>query len=79
MPNDMSSTGFAHSSRIMGTLRRALIWFPSRVPSPPQVQAFQVTLRLPKGASHTLQVAEDESVMDAIDAAGLDLPSLCRR
>ena len=41
--------------------------------------AHRVTLELPDGTSRTLEVGEDEYVLEAARRAGVELPSLCEQ
>lgn len=43
-----------------------------------QVQAFQVTLRMPSGKTKTMEVGPDEALFDAVERYDVDLPYLCR-
>jgi ferredoxin len=39
---------------------------------------FNVTLRSPDGTEQTIQCAEDQYILEAVEEAGVDLPSSCR-
>jgi len=43
-----------------------------------KVNAYKVTLEFPNGRTKSLEVQKETSVLDAVDAAGVDLPYLCR-
>jgi ferredoxin len=40
--------------------------------------AFNITLRSPDGTEQTIQCDEDQYILDAVEFAGVDLPSSCR-
>lgn len=40
--------------------------------------SFQVTFRTPEGEEETIEVPDDQYILDAADDAGLDLPYSCR-
>jgi ferredoxin len=39
---------------------------------------FNVTLRSPDGTEQTIPCPDDQYILDAVDFAGIDLPSSCR-
>ena len=41
------------------------------------VRQYQVTLREPSGAAHTIAVAGDQAILDAALRAGIELPNSC--
>jgi len=42
-------------------------------------ETFHVTLILPEGERHTIEVGRDEYILSAAWRQGLDLPSMCRQ